>query len=384
MSVTQRVGEGSGAALLMLPRLSPDAILGAAGVLATLIVAIQFGARLNRSPSTTGQLDEAARGSFLWIVALVCLVGSIALALATTSWYGWHDNGLDVPIVLSALSGGALLAFASADAMLLTEHDLDGHVSRLQGRRAWIRARAVVVFERSRPLEGPRLRVALVATSAGLPLISTGLSEMVSPSRGAAEVVGRFALMTGGAALSGIAVFAMLALFMSRQIFSGVIVSLGVVSLIILAWDVALYDSAGGTVRSVERMAQLWLAYPMLAVSMPLIVFGLGAGSWKGRRGLILEWAVRHFVRRERMLRLSQESVNPTSHQRRLSGYAVAAIWTSPILPLCAFFAARAFYEIRSTSGMRGTIRTMVAIIVSIIISVLFVGALVVAAAGGF
>lgn len=367
----------------MLPRLSPDAILGAAGVLATLIVAIQFGARLNRSPSTTGQLDEAARGSFLWIVALVCLVGSIALALATTSWYGWHDDGLDVPVMLSALSGGALLAFASADAMLLTEHDLDGDVSRLQSQRAWIRARAVVVFERSRPLEGTRMRVALVATFVGLPLISTGLSEMVSPSQGAAEVVGRFALMTGGAALSGVAVFAMLALYLSRQIFSGVIVTLGVASLIILAWDVALYDSDGGTVRSVERMAQLWLAYPMLAVSMPLIVFGLGAGSWKGRRGLILEWAVRHFVRRERMLRLSQESVNPTSHQRRLSGYAVAAIWTSPILPLCAFFATRAFDEIRSTSGMRGTTRTIVAIIVSITISVLFVGTLVVAAVSG-
>lgn len=382
VNVTQRVGESNGAALLLLPQLSPDAVLGAAGVLATLIVAIQFGARLNRSPSTAGQLDEAARGSFLWIVALVCLVGSIALALATTCWYGWHDNGLDVPIVLSALLGGALLAFASADAMLLTEHDLDGDVSRLQGRRAWIRARAIVAFERSRPLEGRQLRVALVATFVGLPLISTGLSEAVSPSRGAAEVVGRVALMAGGTALCGSAVFSMLALFLSRQIFSGVLVSLGVVSLIILAWNFALYDSDGGTVHTVARMAQLWLAYPMLAVSMPLIIFGLGAGSRKGRRGLILELAVRYFMRRERTLRLLRESVNPTSHRRRLSGYAVAALWTSPILPLCAFFAARSIDEIRSTPGMRGKTRAMTAVVVSIVISVLFVGTLIAAALG--
>ncbi|WP_153001768.1 hypothetical protein [Curtobacterium oceanosedimentum] len=162
--------------------------------------------------------------------------------------------------------------------MLLTEHDLDSDVSRLQGRRAWVRARAVVVFERSRPLEGSRLRVALVATLVGLPLVTTGLSEMVSPSQSAAEVPGRFALMTTGAGLSGIAVFAMLALVLSRQVFSGVIVSLTVVSMIILAWDVTFYDSDGGTVRSVGRLAQLGLAYPMLAVSMPLIAFGFASG----------------------------------------------------------------------------------------------------------
>lgn len=376
VAVTQRL---SGSTMIEIPRLPSDALLSASGVLATLVVAIQFGARFDRSPATANELDDAARGAFLGVIALVCMVGSITIGLLTAFWYGWRDGHIDVTVVLGALSGSALLAFASADAMLLTEHDLDQHVSRIQGRRRWIRARAVVVFERSRPLTGWALARSITYVCL-VPVLTTALSEAVLPSTRAIEVAGRFVLMAVGASLAFYAVYLVLTLLLSRQTLSGVVALIAIASVVLLVWDAALFDSSGQAVTSAERMAEQWIAYAFLAASLPLTVFAGDAGARRGRRGLVLEAAYRHFLRQERLLREHDQSPNPTTPRGRVSANAVAAAWTAPLLPICVFFAARAFDELRSMPALRGRRRTVAALITSSTVSAAFLGSLVLVA----
>lgn len=343
---------------LQVAPVTVGSLLMGASILATLIVAIQFGARRSvrkLSDSTDDDVQEIARGNFLGIAAWFCIVGSVGLGILTSFWHSGLPGVVDPVRIVAPLMGAGLLAAAAADAMVRTEHPFGNEVTRATTRRRWIHLRTLAAFEPSLPMTPHRRRSLRVVFLAALPLALWGISLLILHSPSMPQLLLRGASIFIGCAASMIVVYWGALLLMTRQIVNIIALSVTTVSVGLLVWAVAVPTNVGGE-HALRVMMLHLLAIPLLTTTVPLTIFALNVGSRTKRRSFLLDQVIRSVetARDREHQRYVALGTGTTAPKKRWSNSAVLAPFFIPFLPAVLLLGSLARNQFNRAAGTRG------------------------------
>lgn len=186
IAILAGVGElsrGSATDIALRFEISTGSALGALGILATIIVALQIAVRTPGDDPDDAVPEQLARQRVLESLAEVAGMAAIAVAVATAIANFPVDDVVDIPAQFGPPFGGLLLAVLAADAACASENRLDPLVRRAS--RKIVLARIDLLLRSHSDLRTPPfwLRLAqIIFVVVGVPAGVTAISVLLWPA----------------------------------------------------------------------------------------------------------------------------------------------------------------------------------------------------------
>ena len=343
---------GSDSLRMTASPLSGSAILGIYTGIAAVVFAIRVGARNSKSKRRgRSNARQIASNSFLSIFSFGCLLASISVGIMALLWLNSPPQSLDIIRTLLACGASLLLAFVSAESVLLTRQDDTSSIRAVGRQRYYKRLKTIVRADETSKLGRQGWAVQASAAFLVSPLVLSAISTTIAPVESSAMFISR--------ALS-IELSSVVAFFIIRQIVDSLVggstssvvstsVMMGLLGL--LFWMVAAGTSLPQMTTSVNlgRMAADALLVAGAVITGPLLVMAIfsrpfSVGGSRRVRGFVFDVVMRDYKRR--MKRAKAPANAGSKPIRAFNPNAVASALLFWVFPVNFLIAVRSLDEI--------------------------------------